>query len=93
MKPKKLPVDELLRLACIYAETCQTEWLDAIAHCHDAEMNAEREKTKAFLEQLRAYRLKRWGKTKLEDALENAIAVSVEEVARRPNTAPAPAPV
>lgn len=80
MKPKKLPVDELLRLACIYAETDQEEHARCIAHTDDEEDKA---KTEAFLKQLRAYRLKRWGKTKLEAAMEKMKPVSIEEAMRR----------
>lgn len=76
----KLKVDELLRLACIYAETDRQEFLDCIAHCkEDADTIEE---TKDFLSQLRAYRLKRWGKTKLEAATERMTAVQVAEIVK-----------
>jgi hypothetical protein len=83
MIPKSLPVDELLRLACVYAECDREEWLRAIAHCDDAEMNTERERVQAYLTQLRAYRTKRWGRTKLEEAMDGMVSVPVEEIAAR----------
>jgi hypothetical protein len=55
---KKLPVSELLRLACLFAECDREAFLESIANTKDQE---EKEKTKSFLEQLRRYRKKRWG--------------------------------
>jgi hypothetical protein len=57
---KKLLIDELLRLACIYAECDRKEYLRCVGHID----SGEAAETKEFLKQLRAYRLKRWGKTK-----------------------------
>lgn len=80
-KADRLPVDELLRLACIYAEQDRQEYAAAIHGC-DAEAEQE---TAEFLRQLRAYRLRRWGKTKLETWMDGAKEVSVSEVAARLN--------
>ncbi len=80
---KKLPVGELLRLACIYAERDQQEYARCIAKGTDAGMVAEQEETAAFLRQLRAYRLKRWGKTKLEATMATMTPVTVAEIAKR----------
>ncbi len=76
----KLSVDELLRRACIYAERDQQEYAAAIAHTDSPEGKAEVE---AFLRQLRAYRKKRWGKTRLEVAIESAEPVPITEVIKR----------
>ncbi len=71
----KLPVSELLRLACIYAEADRTEFL--ACNRHDPEQFA---KTREFLAQLRAYRLKRWGKTRLEQAIEEMTPTPIERL-------------
>lgn len=70
----KLPIDELLRLACIYAERDQMEYLNAV-HA-DPEEVAE---TREYLRQLRAYRLKRWGKTRLEGWIDSAVEITVQD--------------
>lgn len=77
---KKLSVDELLRLACIYAERDQEEYTRAIT---GVGMEEELAETEAFIKQLREYRLKRWGATKLEAAMEAATPVNVQEIAAR----------
>lgn len=63
---KCLTVDEMLRLACIYAEQDRESYLEAVKDS-DPEWAEE---ARRFLEQLRAYRKKRWGKTKIEGFLE-----------------------
>lgn len=74
----KLPVSELLRLACIYAEQDRAGMLRAL---HDGD--PEKNEVRAFLKQLRAYRLKRWGKTKLEHFIETATEKPVAEFTKR----------
>ena len=78
---KKLPIDELLRLACIYAETDREEYQRSI---EGAGMEDEKAKTAAFLKQLREYRLKRWGRTSLEAAMDEMKPVPLSEIASRP---------
>ena len=68
-----MTVDEMLRLACIYAERDQCDFLLAI---EDADELLEKD-TKDFIKKIRAYRLKRWGKTKMERLLEKAKYVKV----------------
>jgi RecB family exonuclease len=77
---KKLPVDELLRLACIYAEIDREGYLMAINKSGAAE---EKARTEAFLKQLREYRWRRWGKTGLECQLEEMKPVNPLEILRR----------
>lgn len=77
---KPLSIDELLRIACIYAERDQQELVAAYKGMEDEEIVIE---TKAFLAQLRAYRLKRWGKTRLEDAIAKAESVPINQIRKR----------
>ncbi len=82
MAKKKLSVDELLRCACIYAELDREGFVAA----HDNMPNDPAAvKARAFLEELRAYRIKRWGKTDLEVIFEETKPVTVEESARGEN--------
>lgn len=74
---RKFLVNELLYLACVYAESDRQSFLYSIENTGDQELIAE---TKAFLEQLRTYRLKRWGKTKMEAYTENAESVDVGKI-------------
>lgn len=69
---KRLTVDELTRLAFIHAESDRQDF----ANCNP-EGSVEREEALKFVKQAHAYRMKRWGKTKLEAALENATSVPV----------------
>jgi hypothetical protein len=73
---KKIPVDELLRLACLYAEQDRESFIDA-TNGSDPEYAAEQAE---FVRQLRAYRLKRWGKTQSEVMLEGCVSRNVAEV-------------
>lgn len=77
MKQPKIKTDELLRLACLFAETDRESYLDAIAHTKDTK---EIEETTAFLKQLRAYRLRRWGETEYEDSLKNTTLVPIQQI-------------
>lgn len=79
---KKLPEDELLRLACIYAESDREALVAAYEHMP---RDPERKRAERFLKQLRAYRLKRWGQTNLEATMEKMRPVSVADVMGRPN--------
>lgn len=69
----KIKVDELLRLACIYAEDDRLDFVAAVRES-DPDLAAE---TVEFLTQLRAYRLKRWGKTKREDIMATATEMRI----------------
>lgn len=75
----KYTIDELLRLACIFAERDQEEYLRCVSDSDSDEV----EKTKDYLKQLRSYRMKRWGRTKLEAKLAEAVPMDVREVFKR----------
>lgn len=77
---KKLSTSELLRLACIYAETDREAMLDAIANTNDEE---EKNKIRSFLKQLKDYRKKRWGETELEFFKRTTPSVPVHEIFKR----------
>lgn len=81
---KPLPVSELLRLACVYAEANEREHLRCIADTGDEDEIA---KTRAFIWQIRDYRLRRWGKTRLEAVMDEMKPVPFTEIAKRPNSA------
>lgn len=74
MKPKKYPVDELLRLACLHAEAS----IETGIQCYLTQEQADAEEN--LLQQLRAYRIKRWGKTAVDAAYEGAETVSYVEL-------------
>lgn len=69
--------DEMLRLACIYAESDRTAYLTSWENCNDAAAKRIKRKTLAFLKKISVYRLKRWGKTKLESTCEAATEVRI----------------
>ena len=73
----KLPVSELLRLACIFAEQDREEFLRSYSHIPGDPEAAE---AREYLEQLKAYRLKRWGKTRLEGAIEAGTPKTLLEI-------------
>lgn len=56
---KKLAVDELLRLACIFAEQDRETFIEAYEKMPNDPARLEAEDV---LKQIRAYRKKRWGK-------------------------------
>lgn len=58
-------------------------WPVAMDNCRGMPEDAEAiAKAEAFLAQLREYRLRRWGKTQLEKALEGAVLRNPAEVIR-----------
>jgi hypothetical protein len=71
MKPKKYPVDELLRLACVHAEAS----IETGIQCCLTQEQADAEEN--LLRQLRAYRIKRWGRTKLDEHFDGATETPV----------------
>ena len=71
----KLTEDELLRLACIYAEQDRRQLVTAYGGKGPAA-----KKAKLLADQLQKYRLKRWGKTQLESLMAKAKEVSVRDV-------------
>jgi hypothetical protein len=75
----KLSVDELLRLACVFAEMDREEYLRCVAN--GGPDSPEYVETAEFLKQLRAYRMRRWGKTHVEKAVESGVSVPVNKVA------------
>lgn len=73
-KTKKLTLaqrreDDLLRRACLHAESDIEGWLDALRHATDAATVELREEQTAFLKRLKKYRRKRWGLSKVEISL------------------------
>ena len=73
----RLPVSELLRRACIYAEQDRSSLIEAMSGLNDSEDREFVNEQKSFLRQLRDYRRKRWGKSG-EDKLSEMIAQSPE---------------
>lgn len=76
-KKKKRSVGQLTRLAFIWAEGDRIALMDAYEHMQEDETYKE-----AFddLKELRAYRLRRWGRTKLEAAIADATLKSISEI-------------
>lgn len=72
--------DEMLRLACIYAEEDRRNFLDAMAGCKSPEDEALKAETLVFISKLRAYRVKKWGRTKSEAVMDRAVAVPIESI-------------
>jgi hypothetical protein len=75
----KRPTSELLRLACCYAEAYLES---AIVSNPDIEVGDDKE----LLQQIAAYRRKRWGLTEREKALANAENTPIQDVSGRPNS-------
>ena len=75
---KKYTVDELLRLACIYAQQDRETLAGCCAEDDPAGIEARN-----LAQQIAAYRLKRWGKTKLESVMETMVNVPVQEFLKR----------
>ena len=76
----RLSEDELLRLACIYAEQDRDSFIQA----HENMPNDPAAKrARSVLKQLHAYRMRRWGATPLEKDLERAESVPFPEAIRR----------
>ncbi len=70
---RKLSENELLRQACIYAEQDRRSLVQAYDGMENDPVARE---AASFVKQIRAYRLKRWGKTQLE--------VMVDEMVEKP---------
>lgn len=68
--------DELLRLACIYAEQDRQAFVEAYASMPN---DPAAKKARKFLKALKAYRLKRWGKTTGETILDQASEVTIDQ--------------
>ena len=64
-----MKVDDLLRLACIYAESDREALVAAYSNMPDDPVAID---AREFLRELRAYRKKRWGKTKLERIIDQS---------------------
>lgn len=73
---KRIPIGELLRLACVYAENYQLDFADAVSRSDPSVAKEARE----FVKQLQKYRVGRWGKTTLEKALANGKPMSHDEL-------------
>ena len=77
---RRLRVDELTRLAFVWAEQDRAGLADAWPRG-----SSERAECLDMVRQLRAYRMKRWGRTKLEAVLGSAKAVAVGDMKTPPN--------
>jgi hypothetical protein len=75
--------DELLRRACIHAESDLETWLDAIRESTDPEYVEMRQEQTALLKQLKAYRRRRWGRTKLEEVMQQLHGCSLQNLLKR----------
>lgn len=73
----KMTNDEMLRLACIYAEEDRRAFVDCMAGCTGTEDEALKAETMAFVKKLHAYRVKRWGRTANEANLDGAVTVPI----------------
>lgn len=74
---KKLPINELLRLACYYAEQDRETYLDCIK---DAGNQKDIDDTKQLIKQLREYRHKRWGKFRIEQLMAEAKPCALADI-------------
>lgn len=73
----KLPISELLRLACMFAEQDRKSFIECYGKSPDDPVAVE---AREFVEQLHAYRVKRWGKSRHEVVAENAREVTVDQI-------------
>jgi hypothetical protein len=62
-----MKVDELLRLACIYAEQDRIQFIDAMSNCTTEEDREIVNREKEYLKELIKYRNMRWGRSKSEN--------------------------
>ncbi len=72
---KKMSVDELTRRAFMWAE--QDRW--SLAECWPIG-SPERAEAESDYQQVRNYRLKKWGKSKMEAILEETPSKSINEI-------------
>lgn len=74
----KLSASEILRRACISAEQNELSFAESVSN--DAKLYEE---TMDYVRQLRAYRIKRWGRSRLEKQLDAISSVPFTEIIRR----------
>lgn len=70
VKPRRWTVDELTRLAFVHGEDDRRN----MAECDNSDYGKEQRR---LADAMRAYRIKRWGKTALEADMESAILTPV----------------
>jgi hypothetical protein len=75
-----MKLEELLRLACIYAERDQLALLDAHRLCNSPGDKRFKKGIANFIKQLRRYRIKRWGLTALETFIKEADEKTIGEI-------------
>jgi hypothetical protein len=75
-----MTVDEMLRLACIYAEQDRRGFLDAIHGDNSPDGIALQEETRDFIVKLHRYRIKKWGKSKLQKAIDAAPLLPADQI-------------
>lgn len=73
-----MKVDNLLRRACWDGQ----QWIDSLIQANHPDDDCVPE-LKAYAEELRKYRHKRWGKSTLEVFDEGLVKTSLEEIAER----------
>jgi hypothetical protein len=76
----RLKIDELTRLAFIYAERDQRALAEAYGHMPG---DSAARRARSLAKQLRAYRLNRWGSTAEERLLGGMTAVSLDSIRER----------
>jgi beta-mannanase len=72
---KKMPVDELLRLACIHAE----QDLYGLVNAWGAD-SPEGKEYHELWKHIHNYRMKRWGTTALEFTIDNSKSLTLKEI-------------
>lgn len=77
---KPLPVDELLRIACLHAEQDLAGLIDAYANDPDDSFCREQAE---ILSQIQAYRKRRWGRTTLENKMDEMEPVKISHILNR----------
>lgn len=71
------PVEELIRLAMVYAEQDRRSFAEANGS------NQVAAEANELADAFRAYRMKRWGRTTMEAQLDSATLVPIDELRRR----------
>lgn len=75
---KKLKIDDLIRIAFKIAEDSQRDLVDCFS-----EKDSQRRIEEDLLKQIHNYRMKKWGKGKLEKMMDKMKPVPITEIANR----------
>jgi bacterioferritin (cytochrome b1) len=79
IKNTKKSVQELIRLALIYAQQDRESYLESIKGC-GADYASDKAETEQLINQFKHLRLKRFGKTRLEAIIERSKPKTLEEI-------------